>query len=114
MKQLDEISLEPGERTAIEEAARIIRGLVPTERIVVFGSKARGDDDAESDIDILVITSRRISRAERHAIVDALFPIQIARQVVLSPLIVSDEDWRTGRISVLPIRMEIEEQGAAA
>ena len=83
------------------------------EEMILFGSKARGDDDPESDIDLLVVTSRRFSTAERHAVMDALFPIQREYDVVLSPVVVATEDWRSGILSVLPIHTEVDEQGVA-
>lgn len=114
MRTLDDIDLSPGDRSAIEEAARVIRHLTSVEQILVFGSKARGDDDEESDIDLLVLTSRSLTRAERHAIVDSLFPLQLAYSVVLSPIFVAIDDWRSGPMSVLPIRAEIDDHGVAA
>jgi predicted nucleotidyltransferase len=114
MKRLAEIALRPSDRSAIEEAVRLLRQRFPVEEIVLFGSKARGEDDAESDIDLLVLTTRELSRSERHEIVDALFPLQLQHEVVLSPLIVAAQEWRAGLTSVHPIHQEIEEQGVAA
>jgi predicted nucleotidyltransferase len=114
MKTLADIALRPGDRAAIDEAARVLRERFPVEEVILFGSKARGDDDPESDIDLLVLTSRQLARAERHQIVDALFPIQLHNDVVLSPLIVYADEWRGGVLSVLPIRQEVDQQGAAA
>ena len=114
MRTLDDIALQSKDRAAIGEAVLILRDQFPVQRIVLFGSKCRGDDDPESDIDLLVLTTRALSRTERHAIVDALFPIQLQHDVVLSPLIVAAKEWDGGVISVLPIHDELEEQGAAA
>lgn len=114
MRRLDEIWLAPTDRAAIEEAVRVLRHVAPVEEIVLFGSKCRGEDDRESDIDLLVLTSRPLARRERHAVMDALFPIEIARGVALSPLIVSTAEWRSGILSVLPIHAEVEEQGVVA
>ena len=36
-----------------------IRDRGPTERVILFGSKARGDDDSESDIDLLGTASTK-------------------------------------------------------
>jgi uncharacterized protein (UPF0332 family) len=88
VRPLDAIELNPRDLAAIEEAARLLRRTLPVERIVLFGCKARGDDDPESDIDLLVLTARPITRAERHAVTDALFPIQLRHDVVLSTLVV--------------------------
>ena len=45
------------------------------ERAILFGSKARGDFDKSSDIDLLVITSRPLHWREEKAIVEALFDL---------------------------------------
>jgi uncharacterized protein len=113
MKAVAEIQLDPRDHAAIREAARILRERFAVDEVILFGSKARGEDDPESDIDLLVLTSRQFTRQERHAIVDALFPIQLEYDVVLSPLVVAAENWRSGIVSVLPIHAEVEEQGVA-
>lgn len=105
--------VSPRDRDAIAEAARILRERLPVERIILFGSKARGDDDPESDIDLLVLTARPVSGAERHAALAALFETQLRHDVVLSPLVVASRDWVEGLVSVLPIHAEVEEHGVA-
>lgn len=113
-KTIDDVQLQPRDRRAIQEAAELLRQRFSVDQIILFGSKARGDDDAESDIDLLVLTSRSLSRPERHAITDALFPLQLRHDVVLSVLILPTREWSAGVVSVLPIHDEIVEQGAAA
>lgn len=41
----------------LAEIVRRLVGLFVPERIYLFGSKARGDDDADSDYDLLVVVS---------------------------------------------------------
>jgi predicted nucleotidyltransferase len=114
MKMLDDIQLPGNERAAIAEATKLLRENYPIKSIILFGSKSRGDDDPESDIDLLLLTTRTMTRAECHAISDDLFPIQLKYDVVLSTLIVYSDEWISGLISVLPIRDEVEEQGVIA
>jgi predicted nucleotidyltransferase len=113
MKKLSDINLSDDEIVAIEEATKLLRNSFPVEEIILFGSKSRGDDDPESDIDLLVLTTRALTRKERHHLSDVLFPIQLKYDVVLSPLVVSAKEWRYGLISVLPIHDEIETQGVS-
>ncbi len=42
-----------------------ILSYLPGVRIVVFGSRARGDDNADSDYDLLVITPNELSQKEK-------------------------------------------------
>ncbi len=114
MRTLAEIRLQARDRAAIDEAAELLRRRFPVDQVILFGSKARGDDDSESDIDLLVLTSRSLSRGERHAITDALFPLQLRHDVVLSVLILAVQEWDGGIVSVLPIHDEIIDHGVAA
>ncbi|MGH8503708.1 MAG: nucleotidyltransferase domain-containing protein [Gammaproteobacteria bacterium] len=114
MKTLDEIALKPTDRLAIEAAARTIRAQVPVAELILFGSKAEGRDDAESDIDLLVLTTREISWHERGALMGSLYPIQLEYDVVISPLVVPVKEWQQGLYSVLPLHDEIEGHGIAA
>lgn len=107
MKTLDDIILKEKDRKAVENAARLLYGKFPVERVVLFGSKATGTDDAESDIDLLALTSRALSWDERNALTDALFEIELAEGVVISTLVLSSREWSEGVYSVLPIHDEV-------
>jgi len=89
----------------------VLRSRFPVDRVVLYGSKARGTDDEESDIDLLVLTSRELGWKERDSITDALFDIELAHGVVISSLVLPTAEWERGRFAVLPIREEIEDCG---
>ena len=114
MRRIGDIQLTQGERQAIEKACQIIRERFPVERIVLFGSKARGDADPESDLDLLVLTKRPLSWRERDEITDALFEVEMENDVVISTLVASLADWQEGAFSVLPIHEEISREGVVA
>jgi hypothetical protein len=61
-----------------------------------------------------VLTSKELTWQERSAITDALFDVQLAHNVVITPLVVSDREWSQGRYAVLPIHDEVERHGVAA
>jgi len=114
MRTIDGITLTTQDREAIEEAARLLRERYPVDDIILFGSKARGTDDEESDIDLLVLTSRKLSRPEERTIYDMLYEVELERAVIFNTMIVSSEEWTEGVYQVLPIRDEIEEEGVRA
>lgn len=114
MKTLADIQLSTKDREAIKAAADLLRSRFPVTQVVLFGSKARGTDDPESDIDLLVITSRLLSWRERDSITDALFDLELSHDVVISTLVVFQDDWENGPWQVVPIRSDIERDGAAA
>jgi hypothetical protein len=61
------LALADTDRSALAATVAAIRDRWPVERVILFGSKARGDDDSESDIDLLVITSVPVDAAEENA-----------------------------------------------
>jgi predicted nucleotidyltransferase len=114
VRTLKDIQLHEKDREAIQRAAAILRAQFPVERIILYGSKARGDDDAESDIDLLVLTSRPVGHAEEDRTVDALYDIELDLGVVLTALVTSAEEWDHGLYQVLPLHTEVERDGVAA
>lgn len=113
MKALDDIPLAVRERAAIRAAARALASRFPVESVILFGSKARGDSGPESDMDLLVLTSRDLGWQERGRIVDVLFDIGMDHDVIFSPLIVECRKWTEGIYSVLPIHAEVARDGVA-
>jgi predicted nucleotidyltransferase len=114
VRTLADIQLADRDREAIERAAAVLRGQFPVERIILYGSKARGDDDAESDIDLLVLTSRPVGHAEKSHLIRAPYPVELDLGVVLTPLVVSSEEWDHGLYQVLPLHHEVATDGVAA
>jgi predicted nucleotidyltransferase len=114
MKTINDLKLEYREKCAILEASKILKENFLVEEVVLFGSKVRGDDDKESDIDLLVLTSQPVSWKERKAINHALYEIQMTYDVITSLLITTVTEWNEGAFSVLPIHEEIKHQGVIA
>ncbi|NBX29559.1 nucleotidyltransferase domain-containing protein [bacterium] len=104
-------SLADVDRRTIDEIAGALTAGWPVESIILYGSKARGDDTPESDIDLLVLTSRPLT-AEEIGQMRA-----VARQIGLRLgtwpelyIRTSDEWWR-GVYQAAPIRKEIDAEG---
>jgi len=105
MKTLAQLALTEQDSAAISAAVRLLRSRFPVERVMLYGSKARGTDDKESDIDLLVLTSRELGWKERDAITDALFDIELAYGVVISSLVLPAAEWerRSGKTMASPL-----------
>jgi len=114
MKTLDQINLSPADRQAVEAAAAVLRREFPVTQVRLFGSKARGEVHPESDIDLLALTRRPVSRAEKDHAIALLLDLELKLAVVISVLFVPEEEWDHGLYQVLPIHTEIERDGVAA
>lgn len=70
------------DKALIEEAGRRLQRAAPEARVLLFGSHARGDGDANSDLDFLVIEPQVADRAAesvrlRRALRGLLAPMDI-------------------------------------
>lgn len=82
-------------------------------RVVLFGSRARGDFDSESDLDDLVVISMR-NDAYRHYwndIVDITCEIEVKYDVVISILIKETESYADMRSQDMLLARNIEQDG---
>ncbi len=53
--------ISASDKELLAELKRIVLGFVPDATLVVYGSTARGERTAESDYDVLVLTSSQLS-----------------------------------------------------
>jgi len=111
LRQIDSISITPEQLAALREIKRRLSEACEIKALVLFGSLARGQADEESDVDLLVVTARPLSRWERHEITGIVFEVNLQYDTNFSTLVVDVESWETGIVSVLPIRDEIIRDG---
>ncbi len=114
MKTLDQIHLGENDRRAIEAAVAVLRRQFDVDRVLLFGSKARGDDIPESDIDLLVLTRGPVSYRDKERMTRALIELELQMGVVLSLLVMPVKKWRSALYRASPIRCQIEADGVAA
>jgi len=111
MKTLEDAKLGQKERDSIIEASRALKSDLPVTRLFLFGSKARGTGEPDSDIDLLVLTSCPVSTSLRTAISDRLADINLRNDVSLTSVVVFEQDWSRGLIHYTLIHEEVERDG---
>jgi len=111
MKSLENVPLSKREKDAMDAAVRLLKKQFPVERVILFGSKARGDSGEHSDIDLLLVTSHPLHWKEEKAMVEALFDVGMKYDVIFSPLFASLKEWERGIFTEFPIYREIMEEG---
>ena len=112
MKVLESTPLIVRERNALKSAADLLREHFPVEKIILFGSKSRGDDEKHSDIDLLIVTGRTLHWKEEKTIVEILFDVGMEYDMIFSPLFVSADEWNRGIFTEFPVYKEIIRDGA--
>ena len=65
--------------SALRQGARSVAAAFPQTQVWLFGSRARGDWDADSDVDLLAIAP---AKPEAEALADALLAAQLGDDVL--------------------------------
>lgn len=76
---------------ALRFKGSLLRSGVLPSRVVVFGSRARGDADFESDLDVLVLVDE-ISPGTRSVISDCAWETGFEAGVVITPVVMTVDE----------------------
>lgn len=62
-------------------------------RVILFGSRARGDFHSDSDWDFLILTRKKVSRQLQDEIRELLYRIELNTEQVITSVIENEEVW---------------------
>jgi predicted nucleotidyltransferase len=78
----------------------------------LFGSRARGEQTEESDLDVLVLVQKK-DRALCRRIVEESLEVDLTYGISLAPTILSDEEYQQNRDYGTPFYHNVEREGVA-
>jgi uncharacterized protein len=111
MVHLAELPLADLDRAAIAAAVTAIRAEWPVERVILFGSKARGDDEPDSDIDLVVITATELDRPAEDTMMEAAWQAGDLHGRWIQLVVWSHERWYHGIDQATPLRLQVNQDG---
>jgi predicted nucleotidyltransferase len=79
-------------------------------RFVLFGSRARGDADETSDIDVAVVVAD-LTKEVKRKIIDCVVEVEIKYLVPISIIVFSEDEFRRLRELERRIALDIEMEG---
>lgn len=89
----------------------LLQDRVKLDRLILFGSRARGDAEPDSDMDVLVILDETVSRQSRKIVSDAAWEAGFDAGIVVVPVVVSRDRWENGPDRASLLAMAVREEG---
>ena len=105
--------LSPAEVSALAEVKRRIAALYPVHAFILFGSKSRGDDRPDSDVDLLVVTRTTLSDAERRRVSHEVFDVNMAHDTLFSTVVIDRGTYESSLWQRLPLLQDVAAEGVA-
>ena len=85
---------------------------VPGADVILYGSYARGDFRADSDIDILVLVDNdRVTMGDRKRVSSSLYSIELEAGIIISPFLSSKKAWASHKVT--PFYENVQREGLA-
>ena len=87
-----------------------IKRIDPKAKVVLFGSRARGDARKDSDWDLLILIDSQSIREKEDLFRDKIYDLELETEEVISMFVYNNKDW-TYRHKITPLYKSIKKEG---
>lgn len=101
MKAIEQAPVE-GSKTVLARCREEVKSIDPSADIVLYGSRAQGDADPDSDHDILIVTDGPATIADEDHFRRSIYPIELETGAVLTIILVARYDWNSSLYDSMP------------
>lgn len=102
--------LTQNERSAITALKKEIAQRYALQWIKLIGSKARGDSDSESDLDVVIVLTD-LSWPIEKSIYELCYALSIQYDVLISPVLFSSQEISDRYIQITPFYKVVQQEG---
>ncbi len=104
-----------GRIAAQSEIAQAVKRIVlefdPGAEVILYGSRARGDAEPDSDWDFLVLTSFQFPFEMEETLHCRIYPVQLVNDAVLTMMVEPKSDWRLALNQTTPFYANVDREG---
>lgn len=98
-------------RQLLNEIKSPVHSDYPSAEIILFGSRARKDDEASSDWDLLILIDEDLTEKQKIDIHDKLYEIELETGQIISAIIHIRKEWRDPSMKITPFYQNVVREG---
>ncbi len=95
----------------LEQVKRAVREMEPDAEIILYGSRAREDSQAQSDWDFLILLDGPVNDKRTDTIRHRLYEIEWENDEVICCIVRSREEWNSPLCESMPFHQNVELEG---
>ncbi len=95
----------------LQRLKRLLQERLKVHQIILFGSRARGDADTESDMDVLVILDQPINRKTREIASECTWQAGFDAGIVVAAILFTRDEWDNGPEHYSPLAQAVRSDG---
>jgi predicted nucleotidyltransferase len=99
------------DKNFLRQVCNAIERIDSSAEVILYGSRARGDADPESDYDLLILTEGKVSLAREDDFRRELFPLELKTGAVITVILVSKKAWKSAIYSAMPFYQNVRRDG---
>jgi len=85
--------MNKNEKNILDTFKSSLQKRLPIYKIILFGSRARGDSTRYSDMDVVVIVDKNFDKNEEEYISDCAWEAGFEKGIVVVPVIFTRDEW---------------------
>jgi DNA polymerase sigma len=89
----------------------LLRKKVKLHRVILFGSRARGEATPDSDMDVLIILDEPITNEIRNIVSDCAWKAGFDDGIVVASIVFSRDEWENGPEYYSPFAEAVRSEG---
>jgi predicted nucleotidyltransferase len=98
------------EQIILMQIKKTVLEIEPNSEIILYGSRARGDEREDSDWDLLILVPYHAGLKEEQKFRHKLFDVELQYGQAISTLVKSKKDWE-GKFRITPLYHNIMHEG---
>jgi predicted nucleotidyltransferase len=101
------------EKTVLDRFKELLLRRARLHKLILFGSRARGDADPYSDLDVLVVLEGPSDQETRGYVSDSAWEAGFEHGIVVVPIVFSRDEWESGPESHSLLAQAVEADGVS-
>lgn len=98
-------------REFLNNIKKTVLSIAPEAKVILYGSRARGDAKNDSDWDFLILTKKAVTFNTEKEFTYLLYDVELETDQNISILVKSEKVWKSPKYIITPLYKNIEKEG---